>query len=144
MRTATVLVLQQTGSVLETSARLLRLLGLFQSRPAWTAPELALRLSVTERTVRRDVARLRDLGYPVGARPGADGGYRLGSGSTVPPLLLDDDEVVAVAVGLSAAADGSGGGPDEAALRAPGKLERGLPAPLRPPVASLRASTGAP
>src|SRR4051794_13704311 len=141
MRTATVLVLRQNAYVLETSARLLRLLGLFQSRSAWTAPELALRLGVTERTVRRDVTRLRDLGYPVGGRPGADGGYRLGSGSTVPPLLLDDDEVVAVAVGLSAAADGSVGGLDEAAVRALAKLERVLPARLRPRLASVRAAT---
>ena len=74
------------------------------------------------------MARLRDLGYPVEARPGIDGGYRLGSGTTVPPLLLDDDEVVAVAVGLSAAADGSVGGLDEAAVRALAKFERVLPA----------------
>src|SRR5215210_4015720 len=141
MRTDTVLVLPQNAGVLETSARLLRLLGLFQSRPAWTAPELALRLHVTERTVRRDVARLRDLGYQVEARPGVDGGYRLGSGTTVPPLLLDDDEVVAVAVGLSAAADGSVGGLDEAAVRALVKLERVLPARLRP---RLRASARPP
>src|SRR3954470_536859 len=141
MRTSTVRVLPQTSKMLETSARLLRLLGLFQSRPAWTAPELARRLAVTERTVRRDVARLRDLGDPVEARPGVDGGYRLGSGTTVPPLLLDDDEVVAVAVGLSAAADGSVGGLDEAAVRALVKLERVLPARLRPRLASLRAST---
>jgi predicted DNA-binding transcriptional regulator YafY len=141
MRTATVLVLRQNAYVLETSARLLRLLGLFQSRSAWTAPELALRLGVTERTVRRDVTRLRDLGYPVGGRPGADGGYRLGSGTSMPPLLLDDDEVVAVAVGLSAAADGSVEGLDEAAVRALGKLERVLPARLRPRLASVRAAT---
>ena len=141
MRTGTVLVLPQNAFVLETSARLLRLLGLFQSRPAWTAPELARRLEVTERTVRRDVARLRDLGYPVEARPGVDGGYRLGSGTTVPPLLLDDDEVVAVAVGLSAAADGSVEGLDEAAVRALAKLERVLPARLRPRLASVRTAT---
>src|SRR5690242_6716671 len=141
MRTGTVLVLPQNAGVLETSARLLRLLGLFQSRPAWTAPELARRLGVTERTVHRDVARLRDLGYPVEARPGVDGGYRLGSGTTVPPLLLDDDEVVAVAVGLSAAAVGSIGGLDEAAVRALAKLERVLPARLRPRLASVRAAT---
>jgi predicted DNA-binding transcriptional regulator YafY len=141
LRTGTVLVLAQNAAVLETSARLLRLLGLFQSRPAWRAPELAVRLDVTERTVRRDVARLRDLGYPVQARPGIDGGYRLGPGTTVPPLLLDDDEVVAVAVGLSAAADGSVGGLDEAAVRALTKLERVLPARLRPRLASVRAAT---
>ncbi len=144
MRTGPVLVVRHPGDVLETSARLLRLLGLFQSRPAWTAPELAQRLGVTDRTVRRDVARLRDLGYPVEARPGVDGGYRLGTGASVPPLLLDDDEVVAVAVGLAAATDGSVGsvgGLGEAAVRALGKLERVLPARLRPRLASVRAAT---
>lgn len=127
--------------MLETSARLLRLLGLFQSRATWTAPELARHLHVTERTVRRDVARLRELGYAVGAHVGVAGGYRLGQGTTVPPLLLDDDEVLAVAVGLSGAADGSVGGLDEAAARALAKLERVLPARLRPRLNSLRAST---
>ena len=128
--------------MLETSGRLLRLLGLFQSRPAWTAPELALRLGVTERTVRRDVARLRDLGYPVEARPGVDGGYRLGSGTTVPPLLLDDEEVVAVAVGLSAAADR----PTATATTSSSSRSSGgtdVPEPSRyPPSAPGRASTG--
>lgn len=127
--------------MLETSARLLRLLGLLQSRATCTAPELARRLDVTERTVRRDVARLRELGYAVEARAGAAGGYRLGHGTTVPPLLLDDDEVVAVAIGLSGAADGTMGGLDQAAARALAKLEQVLPARLRPRLTSLRAST---
>jgi len=120
---------------------MLRLLGLFQSRPSWSAPELADRLGVTERTVRRDVTRLRDLGYPVQARPGADGGYRLGPGAAMPPLLLDDDEVVAVAVGLRSAADGTVAGLDEAAERALGKLERVMPARLRPRLAGVGEST---
>ena len=90
----------------ETSARLLRLLSLFQARRDWTGTELAVRLDVTPRTVRRDVQRLRDLGYPVDATPGVAGGYRLGAGSALPPLLLDDEEAVAVAVGLRSAAAG--------------------------------------
>jgi predicted DNA-binding transcriptional regulator YafY len=126
-----------SGGVLETPGRLLRLLGLFQARPAWRAPELAERLGVTERTVRRDVTRLRELGYPVEARPGAAGGYRFGSGAAMPPLLLDDDEVVAVAVGLRSAADGTVAGLDEAAERALGKLERVMPVRLRPRLAGV-------
>src|SRR3954451_18606015 len=98
--------------MLETSARLLRLLSLFQGRRDWTSAELASRLGVTARTIRTDVERLRTLGYPVHARPGAAGGYRLGAGGALPPLLLDDDEAVAVAVGLRTAATrgGAGGG----------------------------------
>ena len=86
--------------MLDTSARLLRLLSLLQARPDWPGPELAGRLEVTPRTLRRDIQRLRDLGYPVHATPGVAGGYRLGPGATLPPLLLDDDEAVAVAVSL--------------------------------------------
>ena len=93
--------------MLETSARLLRLLSLLQARRDWTSSELATRLGVTARTVRNDVDRLRRLGYPVDARPGVAGGYRLGAHGTLPPLLLDDDEAVAVAVGLRTAASGS-------------------------------------
>jgi predicted DNA-binding transcriptional regulator YafY len=127
--------------VLETPGRLLRLLGLFQARPEWSAPELAERLRVTERTVRRDVTRLRDLGYPVEARPGVAGGYRFVSGAAMPPLLLDDEEVLAVAVGLRSAADGTVAGLDEAAERALGKLERVMPARLRPRMAGVGEST---
>src|SRR5690606_34993436 len=83
-----------------TSARLLALLGLLQSRPDWSGAELAGRLAVTDRTVRNDIARLRELGYPVDAVRGPGGRYRLGAGARVPPLLLDDAEAVAVAVGL--------------------------------------------
>jgi len=93
--------------MLETSARLLRLLGLLQTRRDWTSAELATRLNVTTRTIRNDMARLRALGYPVEARPGVAGGYRLGTGGCLPPLLLDDEEAVAVAIGLRAAANGS-------------------------------------
>src|SRR5512143_3461010 len=87
-----------------TSARLLRVLSLLQSRPRWTAAELAERLRTTERTVRRDVTRLRELGYPVDSDAGRAGGYRLGVGAALPPLLLTDDEAVVVALGLRAAA----------------------------------------
>ena len=90
-----------------TPARLLRLLSLLQGRRDWTSAELADRLGVTTRTVRNDVSRLRELGYPLEARPGVAGGYRLGSEGVLPPLLLDDDEAVAVAVGLRTAANGS-------------------------------------
>ena len=93
--------------MLETSARLLRLLSLLQARRDWTSSELANRLGVTTRTIRNDVDRLRGLGYPVDARPGVAGGYRLGTGGALPPLLLDDEEAVAVAIGLRTAASGS-------------------------------------
>src|SRR5258707_15667876 len=97
----------------DTSRRLLQLLSLLQARPDWPGPELADRLGVTTRTVRRDVDRLRDLGYPVESATGTAGGYRLGVGAALPPLLLDDDEAVAVAVGLRAAATGSVSGIEE-------------------------------
>jgi len=90
----------ENDNVLETSARLLRLLSLLQSRRDWRGTELAGRLGVGLRTVRRDIDRLRDLGYPVDASPGAAGGYRLGTGAALPPLLLDDEEAVAVAISL--------------------------------------------
>jgi predicted DNA-binding transcriptional regulator YafY len=127
--------------MLETSARLLRLLSLLQSRPHWTGRELAERLSVTPRTVRNDVERLRALGYPVDATPGAAGGYRLGAGAALPPLLLDDDEAVAVAIGLQAAATGPVRGMAETTVRALAKLEQVLPARLRHRVATLSAAT---
>jgi len=115
----------------ETSARLLRLLSLLQARRDWTGAELADRLGVTTRTIRHDVDRLRGLGYPVDARPGVAGGYRLGSGGALPPLLLDDDEAVAVAVGLRTAASGSVAGIEETSVRALAKLQQVLPARLR-------------
>ncbi|MDA2806550.1 WYL domain-containing protein [Nocardiopsis suaedae] len=128
----------------ETSARLLRLLSLFQARRDWTGTELADRLDVTPRTVRRDVQRLRDLGYPVDATPGVAGGYRLGAGSALPPLLLDDEEAVAVAVGLrSAAAGGALSGIEETSARALAKLEQVLPSRLRRRVGAVHAYTDA-
>ena len=115
----------------DTSARLLRLLSLLQTRRDWTGAELAARLGVTARTVRNDVDRLRELGYPVEARPGVAGGYRLGVGAALPPLLLDDDEAVAVAAGLRTAASGSIAGIEESSVRALAKLQQVLPARLR-------------
>jgi predicted DNA-binding transcriptional regulator YafY len=125
----------------ETSARLLRLLSHFQARRDWTGPELADRLGVTIRTVRNDVDRLRRLGYPVHATPGAAGGYRLGAGAALPPLLLDDDEAIAVAVGLRTAAGGAVTGIEETSLRALAKLERVLPVRLRHRVTAMQAVT---
>lgn len=127
--------------MLETSARLLRLLGLFQARRDWTGPELAHRLGVTTRTIRNDVDRLRNLGYPVDATPGVAGGYRLGSGAALPPLLLTDDEAVAVAVGLRTAAAGSVTGIEESSVGALAKLEQVLPAKLRHRVNALQTYT---
>ena len=101
--------------MLETSARLLRLLSLFQARRYWSGAELVERLKVTSRTLRRDVDRLRHLGYPVHSTSGTSGGYQLGAGATLPPLLLDDEEAVAVAVGLRTSASGSVTGIEESA-----------------------------
>ena len=126
--------------VADPSARLLRLLGLLTARPGWTAPELADRLAVTTRTVRRDVTRLRDLGYPVDAAPGPAGGYRLGRGAALPPLQLADDEAVAVAVGLRLAADGTIGGLDDATASALAKLDQVLPAALAARVRGVHES----
>src|SRR4051794_16001680 len=131
----------QNRPMLETSARLLRLLALLQSRRDWTSTQLATRLDVTTRTIRNDVDRLRRLGYPVEARPGVAGGYRLGTGGTLPPLLLDDEEAVAVAVGLRTAAGGSVAGIEETSVRALAKLEQVLPARLRRRVSALTAHT---
>ncbi|MFC0506943.1 helix-turn-helix transcriptional regulator [Micromonospora costi] len=127
--------------MLETSVRLLKLLALLQDGRDRAGADLADRLGVTTRTVRNDVERLRVLGYRVDSRPGAGGGYRLGAGSALPPLLLDDDEAVAVAVGLRAAAAGSVAGIEETSLRALAKLERSLPSRLRHRVDTLRAAT---
>src|SRR5580658_5574303 len=113
--------------MLETSARLLRLLSLLQTPREWTGAELAERLAVSARTVRNDVGKLRELGYPVLATRGSTGGYRLGAGAAMPPLLLDDEEAVAVAVGLRTAAGGAIAGIEDAALRALAKLEQVLP-----------------
>ncbi len=122
-----------------TSARLLALLGLLQSRPSWTGPELAARLAVTGRTIRNDVERLRALDYPVHADLGRAGGYRLGDSGRLPPLLLSDSEAVAVAVGLTVA--GASDALAEPTRTAIAKLERILPARLRSRAQSLREST---
>ncbi|MEU1992945.1 YafY family protein [Nocardia gamkensis] len=126
--------------MLETSARLLRLLSLLQSPRDWTGAELAERLDVDVRTVRRDIDKLRTLGYPVDATPGV-AGYRLGAGAKLPPLLLDDDEAVAVALGLRTAAGGTIAGIEDSSLRALAKLEQVLPARLRYRVSMLQAAT---
>jgi len=127
--------------VLETSARLLRLLSLLQSRRDWTGAELAGRLGVGLRTVRRDVDRLRDLGYPVDAAPGAAGGYRLGVGAALPPLLLDDEEAVAVAISLHVATTSSVAGLEESSLRALTKLQQTLPSRIRHRITAFGATT---
>ncbi|TDE10383.1 helix-turn-helix transcriptional regulator [Jiangella asiatica] len=127
--------------MVETSARLLKLLSLLQLRREWASADLADRLGVARRTVRRDVERLRSLGYPVESTPGVSGGYRLGSGADMPPLLLDDEEAVAVAVGLRTAAGGSVTGIEEMSVRALAKLEQVLPARLRHRVAALSSAT---
>src|SRR5881397_2052652 len=141
MRSVSVRNVCETRAVLETSARLLKLLSLLQSRRSWTGPELAERLEVGVRTVRRDVDRLRRLGYPVQATPGVAGGYRLGAGASLPPLLLDDEEAVAVAVGLRTAAGGSVAGIEETSVRALAKLEQVLPSRLRRKVNALQTFT---
>ena len=123
-----------------TAARLLRLLSLLQSRREWTGQELAARLEVSGRTVRHDIQRLRELGYPVDATRGAAGGYRLGIGAALPPLLLEDDEAVAVAVGLRTAAGGTVTGIAETSIRALTKLEQMLPSRLRRRVEALQSA----
>ena len=125
----------------QAAERLLELLTLLGTRPSWSAPELADRLGVTTRTVRADVERLRRLGYPVEGRRGGHGGYRLGTGGKLPPLLLDDEEAVAVAVGLRA---GTGiAGLAESSTRALTKLEQVLPARLRGTVDALGSTIAA-
>jgi predicted DNA-binding transcriptional regulator YafY len=127
-----------------TSSRLLELLALLQARRDWPGSELADRLGVSRRTIRRDIERLRDLGYPVESLAGPSGGYRLRAGTAMPPLLLDDDEAIAIAVGLRTAARASVTGIEETAVRALVKLEQVLPAHLRRRVAALGAATIAP
>jgi predicted DNA-binding transcriptional regulator YafY len=129
--------------MIQTSARLLSLLSLLQMRREWTGSELAGRLEVDVRTVRRDVDRLRSLGYPIDSARGVAGGYRLGAGGELPPLLLDDAEAVAVAVGLRVAASGSVSGIEEASVRALTKLEQLLPDRLRRRVRTLGDVTSA-
>ena len=132
---------EQNEEMLDTSARLLRMLSLLQSRRDWTGAELAARLDVGLRTVRRDIDRLRELGYPVDATPGVAGGYRLGSGAALPPLLLDDEEAVAVAISLHTATTGSVAGLEETSLRALTKLQQMLPSRLRHRISAFHATT---
>ncbi|MGO9971227.1 MAG: helix-turn-helix transcriptional regulator [Solirubrobacteraceae bacterium] len=129
--------------MVQTSARLLALLSLLQIRREWTGKELADRLDVGPRTIRRDIDKLRTLGYPIEAAPGVAGGYRLSAGSELPPLLLDDAEAVAVAVGLRTAAAGSIAGIEETSVRALAKLEQVLPSRLRRRVSALSDATSA-
>ncbi|BBE23258.1 DNA-binding transcriptional regulator [Arthrobacter sp. MN05-02] len=126
--------------MIETSARLLQLLSLLQLRREWTGPALAQRMDVTERTVRRDIGKLRTLGYPINASPGVAGGYQLGAGAQLPPLLLDDDEALAVAIGLTAVTASPVSGVGEASVRALTKLEQVLPPRLRPRFSGLRSA----
>lgn len=121
----------------DPTERVLRLLGLLQQRPAWTGSELAERLGVTPRSVRRDVERLRALGYPVNSTQGVGGGYQLGAGLALPPLLLDDEEAIATAVSLRLAAGGTVAGASEAAVRTLAKLDQVLPARLRAEVRAV-------
>ena len=125
----------------ETSSRLLDLLSLLQARRDWPGAELAERLEVSGRTIRRDVGRLRALGYPVESLTGPAGGYRLRAGTAMPPLLLDEEEAIAIAVGLSTAARSSVAGIEETSIRALVKLEQVLPAHLRRRVAALGSAT---
>ena len=127
---------------MDTPTRLLRLLGLLSARAAWSGAELAERLEVTERTLRRDITRLRDLGYPIDATTGPYGGYELGAGGRLPPLVLDDDEAVAVAMALrTVAGTAVTGEATGAALSALTKLDRLLPAPLQEHVRALATVT---
>src|SRR6476620_632487 len=128
-------------AIVGPSARLLRLLSLLQTPRDWTGAELAERLEVSTRTVRQDIERLRSLGYPVHANRGAVGGYRLEAGANLPPLLLEDDEAVAVAVGLRTAAGGAVTGIEETSLRALAQVEKVLPTRLRAKVNALQTAT---
>ena len=126
--------------MLTSSNRLLRLLSLLQTRRHWAGPDLAAALDVHPRTLRRDIDRLRELGYPIHASSGVAGGYAFRAGHALPPLLLDDDEALAVAITLRTAATGAVGGIEESALRALVKLEQVMPARLRGRVDALRAA----
>lgn len=124
-----------------TSSRTLRLLSLLQTHRHWPGPELAGRLGVSPRTLRRDVDRLRELGYPVDATRGAAGGYQLAAGAVLPPLVVDDEEAVALAVGMHAVAQGAVAGMEEPAVRALTKVVQVMPPRLRRRVDALRAVT---
>jgi predicted DNA-binding transcriptional regulator YafY len=127
--------------MVETTERLLAVLAALQSRPQWSGPTLAAHLQVTVRTIRRDVERLRRLGYAVESDQGPAGGYRLGpGGAALPPLILDADEAVAVAISLRAAGDGVAG-VEQAAARVLGALEQMVPPRVRPHVAAIENAT---
>ena len=141
LRTVPVLDAEQNWAMSDTAARLLRLLALLQRRPSWTGPELAERLRVDVRTVRRDMEKVRGLGYSVESSPGAAGGYRLGVGADMPPLLLDEDEAMAVAVLLGASASAVLPGIERATLATLARVDRLLPPRLQRQVKALRATT---
>ena len=124
-----------------TSSRTLRLLSLLQTRRYWPGSTLAERLDVSVRTLRRDIDRLRELGYPVDAHRGVDGGYQLAAGAALPPLVVDDEEAVALAVGMQAAVNGAVAGIEESAVRALTKVVQVMPPRLRRRVDALRAVT---
>ena len=132
---------EESGRMADTGNRTLRLLSLMQNRRHWSGSDLADRLGVSLRTVRRDIERLRDLGYPVEAQPGVDGGYRLAPGASLPPLVLDDEEAVALTVGLQAAAQTAVTGMAESSVRVLAKVVQVLPPRLRQRVDALRAMT---
>jgi predicted DNA-binding transcriptional regulator YafY len=140
MRTGSGRKVGDDGGVTDPTGRALSLLSLLQTHKFWSGSELTERLGISARTLRRDVDRLRVLGYPVDASPGAAGGYRLAAGAHLPPLLLDDDEAVAIAVGLRAAANASIDGMEETALRALAKLEQVMPDRLRRRVHAVHAN----
>jgi predicted DNA-binding transcriptional regulator YafY len=127
--------------VADSAARLLKLLALLQRRPSWTGPELASQLGIDARTVRRDIERVRDLGYEVTSTPGSAGGYRLSVGADMPPLLLDEQEAMAVAVLLGASAGMALPGIERATLATLARIDRLLPSRLRGRVKALRAAT---
>ncbi len=129
---------------MDTSARTLRLLNLLQSHRLWTGDELADRLGVSVRTVRRDVDRLRELGYPVEAARGIDGGYQLAAGAALPPLVLDDEEAVALAVGLQSMAGAGAPTLAEASVRVLAKVVQVMPSRLRHRVEALMSATDTP
>ncbi|GAY07441.1 YafY family protein [Pseudonocardia sp. N23] len=126
---------------MDPTARILRLLSLLQTYRHWSGDELSGRLEVSPRTLRRDVERLRDLGYPVETSRGTYGGYQLAAGTQIPPLLLDDEEAVAIAVGLRTAANGAVSGIEETSVRALAKLQQVLPTRLRRRVEALAVAT---
>ena len=127
-----------------TSNRTLKLLSLLQTHRYWPGTELAERLEVSVRTLRRDVDRLRELGYPVEAQRGVEGGYQLAAGAALPPLVVDDEEAVALVVGLQAAAQNAGEGIAESSVRVLAKVVQVMPARLRRRVEALRAMTVSP